>query len=55
MPNDFLKIIKYCEVTETVLVGRILVRWNKVACDIYFFLSFQINPPTCPFLWLWEG
>ena len=48
-------MIKHCDVTETVLVGRVLVHGNNVGFGVYLFLSLQINPPTCPILWLWEG
>lgn len=32
----------------------VLAYGNDVGFHFYSFLCFQINPPTCPILWLWE-
>lgn len=36
-------------------MGRVLVHGNNVGFDVYSFLSVEINPPTCPILYPWEG
>lgn len=50
----FCRSLNIVTLLETVLVGRVLVHGNNVGCGV-FFLSIQMNPPTCPILWLWEG
>lgn len=51
----FCRLLNIVMLPETVLVGRVLVHGNDVGCSVYFFLSLQMNPPTCPILWLCEG